>query len=113
MYDNSNNHCTKLPKPSDIIKLVFDGVLILFMNNMDPVVMEKLTVNKKVGWMFLYMMRFKWRLFMTLEHSSTGYVLFYILLVISTGYLLRFEWPYSLLFNILAVDIYYFTYFVR
>jgi len=37
----------KLPKPSDIIKLVFDGVLILFMKHMEPVVMEKLTVNKK------------------------------------------------------------------
>jgi dynein heavy chain len=41
------NEVKKLPKPSDIIKLVFDGVLMLFMRNVDSVVVTEVTVNKK------------------------------------------------------------------
>jgi len=41
------NEVKKLPKPSDIIRLVFDGVLILFMEPMDPVGLAELTVKKK------------------------------------------------------------------
>jgi dynein heavy chain len=37
----------KLPKPADIIKLVFDGVLLLFREPLNPVVMEVLMVAKK------------------------------------------------------------------
>ena len=41
------NEVKKLPKPSDIIRLVFDGVLILFMGQMDPVTVTTVNVNKK------------------------------------------------------------------
>ena len=41
------NEVKKLPKPSDIIRLVFDGVLVLFMGKMDPAVVSELLVNKK------------------------------------------------------------------
>lgn len=37
----------KLPNPSDIIKLVFDGVLILFQKPLNPVRPAKLSVTKK------------------------------------------------------------------
>lgn len=37
----------KLPKPSDIIKLVFDGVLLLFMGELKPIQTTRLNVNKK------------------------------------------------------------------
>jgi dynein heavy chain len=41
------NEIKKLPKPSDIIKLVFDGVLILFKKPLNPVHPETLIVSKK------------------------------------------------------------------
>jgi len=41
------NEIKKLPKPSDIIKLVFDGVLILFKRAMNPVKPEELTIAKQ------------------------------------------------------------------
>jgi dynein heavy chain len=41
------NEIKKLPKPSDIIKLVFDGVLILFKKALNPVKPEELTVAKQ------------------------------------------------------------------
>ena len=37
----------KLPKPADIIKLVFDGVLILFKNTLNPVKPTKLLIAKQ------------------------------------------------------------------
>lgn len=37
----------KLPKPADIIRLVFDGVLVLFMARVDPASVAQLTMNKK------------------------------------------------------------------
>jgi dynein heavy chain len=41
------NEVKKLPKPSDIIRLVFDGVLLLFMGRVDPPTVSENTVNKK------------------------------------------------------------------
>jgi len=41
------NEVKKLPKPSDIIRLVFDGVLVLFMAPLDVVTVAEVTVNKK------------------------------------------------------------------
>ena len=41
------NEVKKLPKPSDIIKLVFDGVLILFQAPLDPVQATNVTVAKQ------------------------------------------------------------------
>jgi dynein heavy chain len=41
------NEIKKLPKPSDIIKLVFDGVLLLFKSPLNKVVEETLLVAKK------------------------------------------------------------------
>jgi dynein heavy chain len=41
------NEVKKLPKPSDIIRLVFDGVLVLFMGKMDPPILGELLMNKK------------------------------------------------------------------
>jgi dynein heavy chain len=41
------NEVKKLPKPSDIIRLVFDGVLVLFMGRVDPPTVGELTMNKK------------------------------------------------------------------
>lgn len=37
----------KLPKPADIIKLVFDGVLILFKNTLNPIKPAKLIIAKQ------------------------------------------------------------------
>jgi len=41
------NEVKKLPKPADIIRLVFDGVLVLFMSRMDPPNVAPLVMNKK------------------------------------------------------------------